>query len=48
MLHGYICIEKKEREKEGKKERKKEEKVGWKYKRKYYKLLAVRMDIVVF
>ena len=30
------------------KERKKEEKEGWKYKRKYYILLAERMDIVVF
>ena len=46
----HICCmviaakKKKEREKEGKKE----EKEGWKYKRKYYKLLAVRMDIVVF
>ena len=47
MLHGYSCIEKK-RKREGRKERKKEEKEGWKYKRKYYKLLAVRMDIVVF
>ena len=43
LLHSYSC--KKERVKEGKKERRKGRK---EYKRKYYILLAVRMDIVVF
>ena len=44
----HICcmvIAAKKKRKERRKERKKE---GWKYKRKYYKLLAVRIDIVVF
>ena len=47
----HICcmvIAAKKNGKERRKERKKEETEGWKYKRKYYKLLAVRMDIVVF
>ena len=47
----HICcmvIAASKKRKERRKERKKEEKEGWKYKRKYYKLLAVRMDIVVF
>ena len=43
-----VIAAKKMKEREREKERKKEEKEGWKYKRKYYKLLAVRMNIVVF
>ena len=43
-----VIAAKKENRKERRTERKKEEKEGQKYKRKYYILLAVRMNIVGF
>ena len=44
----HICcmvIAAQKKRKERRKERKEEEKEGWKYKRKYYKLLAVKRTL---